>query len=181
MRRRLLNASVGISLLMCAAAVTACLRSYLVFESIRYLRAIPSYDSTHELSSGDGYLSYHYVGMQGGQRRFADPWRPNRLEWVRWPDHQRWRLRRGAELRYEYNADAARQNLPYERRVVVRFHYWVPVLASLILSVVAITVRSRSKRLAAAGRCTSCGYDLRVTPQRCPECGAVPESGRTAA
>ena len=43
-------------------------------------------------------------------------------------------------------------------------------------------VAAERKRLAvdrhALGRCPACGYDLRASPRRCPECGVVPRAPR---
>ncbi len=56
-------------------------------------------------------------------------------------------------------------------------HWWgltVPVWPIVILTAVAPTVWLRRRRRHPAGHCPTCGYDLRATPDRCPECGHAP-------
>jgi len=43
------------------------------------------------------------------------------------------------------------------------------------LSSVRMWQRRTRRRQAAKGLCRKCGYDLRATPDRCPECGASPK------
>ena len=60
----------------------------------------------------------------------------------------------------------------------LRFGYslWAPywLLIGLVSLPALVVARRHSRRhRRAAGRCPACGYDLRATPQRCPECGAI--------
>src|SRR5205814_2367741 len=54
--------------------------------------------------------------------------------------------------------------------------YWAIFASSAILPFIAARKRwrSRQRRLRTIGaRCPNCNYDLRATPDRCPECGAI--------
>ena len=56
----------------------------------------------------------------------------------------------------------------------IRFPYWLVLLASLAPPVLQTVHAVRAKRLRdrlVGNRCLGCGYDLRATPDRCPECG----------
>ena len=54
--------------------------------------------------------------------------------------------------------------------------YWLPAALSAVLPAVAFRLRllaRRQSRRLRANLCPSCGYDLRATPGRCPECGTT--------
>lgn len=66
------------------------------------------------------------------------------------------------------------------RQLRVHLPYWTLALllgAALTAATARLTLGRRRQRRR-AGRCVRCGYDLRATPARCPECGATP--GRPA-
>jgi hypothetical protein len=62
---------------------------------------------------------------------------------------------------------------PGERSPTIRFAA-VPLWFLAVIFGASPTVWiTRRRRQYPAGHCETCGYDLRETPQRCPECGAI--------
>jgi hypothetical protein len=57
--------------------------------------------------------------------------------------------------------------------------YWFIALLSLPLPLLALSRWRRERRIAREGLCPVCGYDLRASPDRCPECGAAREASAT--
>jgi hypothetical protein len=59
------------------------------------------------------------------------------------------------------------------RPEVVAFPFWLLALAAAIIPAVQWVRSWRRARRIHAGACMTCGYDLRATPVRCPECGTA--------
>jgi hypothetical protein len=72
----------------------------------------------------------------------------------------------------------------HESTVIVAVPQWFILLLTLPGPIVLANRWRRARhRRRRPSLCTSCGYDLRATPDRCPECGASPhaaEPGMTA-
>jgi hypothetical protein len=60
-------------------------------------------------------------------------------------------------------------------------HRAVASAATVILCGVLVHLRRRDRRRRLNSQCVRCGYDLRASPERCPECGTVVASVRECA
>ena len=73
--------------------------------------------------------------------------------------------------RFDWNREELDYSDPEIKSVEGELPYWCPLLASGLPLAVAYGLRRRRMRRRGAGCCLRCGYDLRASPDRCPECG----------
>ena len=182
-RRRLLNFLTAVSLLLLVAVCVVWVRSYWVEDQVMWRRV----DGARWVVSSPGAV---VVGVE-------------RANWSGWPAE-------GFGLRYERGTPApvvehvvrmlvlnvgpgdtfeqwAREGFGWYRwrpasgasmflRVVVPT--WFLAAASALLPAARLVRRVVRRR--ARGVCARCGYDLRATPERCPECGEIAGTGAGA-
>lgn len=83
-------------------------------------------------------------------------------------------------LGFQYYRDVQTGQSRTANNWAVVIPYWFPAGLAAILPACGLILLVRRRQQAARSRrgfCPGCGYDLRGTPERCPECGA-PAPGR---
>ncbi len=59
------------------------------------------------------------------------------------------------------------------RALLIEIPLWVVILPPLVPPLLCLVPWLRRRRRRRLGLCLVCGYDLRASPERCPECGTV--------
>jgi hypothetical protein len=179
MFRRLYTLLSALSLLLCVATCVMWVRSYAVGDLVEYSRDRDGYRRQgFHIASNASWIDLG-CGSTIRQRRGAPA---TGLNW--------WRSKpksySAEEIDYTFAVQRPQIRLPGLRlrwmhrnlrggetiwnvRLAIRF--WILFLLSAILPCFRLLAHRRGEERLGASFCRSCGYDLRATPGRCPECG----------
>jgi hypothetical protein len=178
MRRKLFTLAAGVSAVLCAAVCVLWVRSYSAYDSVTRIRSmrwtqadswrglvvVSGVDDRNEPLSVPDSLQHHTS---------AEPKSPY-FEAVA---DARWRFA-GFAVQPPTTVHAGVQ---FTRWLVAAPYWSVAALLAIgpIVKLLGSAMLRRARRRRHAGLCPACGYDLRATPDLCPECGAVPPVARS--
>ena len=180
-----------LSLLLCIATAALLVRSYFRWDSWdqfsidpgpEYARDIFAESDDGLLCVGRQWILQHDEGSSGiGARGFGHQEEAERPMTVTWnfadPEGSCWSH---FGMCIEVTPPPIWRPHLHDVRVIIPI--WPAVLLFSILPLVEIGYMRRRRRRnyrKSHGMCLVCGYDLRATPDRCPECGTVPPKGKS--
>jgi hypothetical protein len=173
MKRRVLNFLTGLSLLLCGACVALWVRSYWVSDAVLWATSSAEYGA--QSISGTFALVESNLPERPGlwwdryNSALTSPWEtgsplslPNRLGFG-----YRSRILPTANIGLWGGTSVVVPPIVLSRMVL--FPLWLPALLFALPPGRRLYHRLRPRY--GVGLCPACGYDLRATPGRCPECG----------
>jgi hypothetical protein len=180
--RLLLNAATMLSLALCAALIALWVRSHSTVDAISRSRPNGPY---HRLISDRGTLTWQsasncpYAGGFSWMRA-----KPPAVQGsgygggVAASDGRLWEQALVLKASGTLATEVALLGGPRRTDAEAQHPTWAAVAATTLLPVARLgswllRIRRR-RRQSRAGLCARCGYDLRATPGRCPECGTIP-------
>jgi hypothetical protein len=167
-RQRLLNAVAAISFVTCLAMAALWIRTY--YSSSATLKTWENYAVF--IWTGDGGCSFvirrdYKTNAVGGD---APPWK------VSGPNPMLQGINASPFIKRTGFAYSSRPKIipgwGYQQWDIGISCWWVVVLTSF-LPLLRLDASRRRKNRQKDGYCIVCGYDLRATPDRCPECGTL--------
>jgi len=194
-KRRLFNVLAAVSLVLCVAMLALWFRSIGTCDSVAYGRLE---DAGYSLSTYPGGVEFVATGgLSGAWFGIWTPgWHVSSFAWgtprikfsmtsgelaidmgmAAWTPPPNYLLGFGFDyIRQTLAAPvpAAMSRTHTLTRAVVPF--WFLMLLSATPSLLKLRRSLKQRACRKRQRCVQCGYDLRATPDRCPECGSVPE------
>jgi len=180
-RRWLFNGLTALSLVLCVATAALWARSYFVVESVFRSRwdAATHESSETDLSWSDGRFEFDFERvsaplLNAAWRNFgwqhsttASP--PAQFAW--------W------DFKHQPRTGLLGTNgvMGWYETWTIDFRIWALAAVASLLPGYWLFAKIRQARGARSGHCLVCGYDLRATPDRCPECGTIPKVSHGAA
>jgi hypothetical protein len=173
MRRIVFTLAAGVLTLLAVACLAMWVRSYWRMDRVFYDGA----QTQQTLTSLRGRVQYsRRTGFPRGESHwhfatsFAPQWMMDMLPF------QPWYQRMGFDFanRPVPSGPAGASDL------IVMVPYWFLALLSAVLPVACIVQRIRRALRPPPGHCQRCGYDLRASTDRCPECGTPVTSLRAS-
>ena len=120
---------------------------------------------TKDGTGGTVYLVPYFAMTYSGK------WNTYKIELPNDPPQHIWER---AGICVRRSSDPIRHSEPTGHSTVfIAAPYWLIVVVFSLWPVVWMAAWWRRRRKIAAGLCLNCGYDLRASIGRCPECGAV--------
>ena len=182
MTRRLLNLLTALSLLLCVALAVLFCASYATAVTVHWQR--PRLEADRWTNAGHrAWMARGRLGVESSFavttdaemiRIIAADTPPPRLDWESKPAAE-FTLGKPVSLWGRLGFDVHSSSGRVGKYVLsarnVMLPLWLP--AALFAALPAARLYRRLRRHPRAGVCPTCGYDLRATPERCPECGTM--------